>query len=145
MLYRRHECVCACVLTCVHASIVVRMRVRAYVRAREHSCACVCVRACVSAYVLASEYICLCQALSFLFFLFPFIYLFILFANVGVLEVSPNQQLLAYGADTAGEEKFQLFFKDLRTGKVCGFCTRLCVFACLRACTRSRVFAFVRM
>lgn len=33
------------------------------------------------------------------------------------LEVSPNHQLLGYGVDTVGGEKYVLHFKDIKTGK----------------------------
>jgi oligopeptidase B len=36
---------------------------------------------------------------------------------LGVLDVSPNHDLLAYATDTAGDERFTLTFKDLRTGE----------------------------
>ncbi|MBD2082140.1 S9 family peptidase [Leptolyngbya sp. FACHB-17] len=35
--------------------------------------------------------------------------------SLGVLEVSPNQQLLAYATDTTGAERYTLFFLDLTT------------------------------
>ncbi|MEW6051841.1 MAG: S9 family peptidase [Candidatus Zixiibacteriota bacterium] len=37
---------------------------------------------------------------------------------VGVLDVSPNHQMLAYAYDTAGSERLALRFKDLKTGVV---------------------------
>jgi oligopeptidase B len=36
---------------------------------------------------------------------------------IGVLEVSPNHDLLAYATDTSGDERFTLRFKDLSTRK----------------------------
>lgn len=38
------------------------------------------------------------------------------FSDLGVFEVSPNQNLLAYAIDTAGNEIYTLYFKDLTTG-----------------------------
>ncbi|MGG6264917.1 S9 family peptidase [Leptolyngbya sp. AN03gr2] len=35
--------------------------------------------------------------------------------SLGVLEVSPNQQILAYSTDTTGAERYTLFFLDLAT------------------------------
>ncbi len=34
--------------------------------------------------------------------------------NLGVFEISPDHQTLAYGIDTDGSEKYRLFFKDLQ-------------------------------
>jgi oligopeptidase B len=36
--------------------------------------------------------------------------------DVGVLELSPDEQLLAYSVDTTGEEIYRLHFRDLATG-----------------------------
>jgi oligopeptidase B len=36
---------------------------------------------------------------------------------LGVLDVSPNHDLLAYATDTSGDERFTLRFKDLTTGE----------------------------
>jgi oligopeptidase B len=38
------------------------------------------------------------------------------YLDVGVCEVSPDENLLAYSADLTGEEVFELRFRDLRTG-----------------------------
>ena len=38
------------------------------------------------------------------------------FYEVGVFDLSPNQQLLAYAADTNGSETYDLRFRDLTTG-----------------------------
>ncbi len=38
------------------------------------------------------------------------------FFSLGFAEVSPNQQLLAYGVDTDGSESYTLYIKDLKTG-----------------------------
>ncbi len=38
--------------------------------------------------------------------------------RVGVFEMSPNQNLLAYSIDTAGDESYTLFVKDLETGEL---------------------------
>ncbi len=40
------------------------------------------------------------------------------FTSVGGMTVSPNQQLLAYAWDTAGNEIYSVYVKDLATGKV---------------------------
>jgi oligopeptidase B len=40
------------------------------------------------------------------------------FSSVGGMTVSPNQQLLAYAWDTAGNEIYSIYVKDLATGKV---------------------------
>ena len=40
------------------------------------------------------------------------------FFQIGVLAVSPDQNLLAYSADTTGGEVYTVFFKDLRTGQL---------------------------
>lgn len=37
------------------------------------------------------------------------------FFNLGVFQVSPNHQILAYSIDTTGSEQYTLFFLDLRT------------------------------
>ena len=37
------------------------------------------------------------------------------FLSLGVLQVSPNHQILAYSVDTSGAEQYTLFFLDLRT------------------------------
>ncbi|BAY43596.1 oligopeptidase B [Scytonema sp. HK-05] len=37
------------------------------------------------------------------------------FLSLGVLQVSPNHQILAYSIDTSGAEEYTLFFLDLRT------------------------------
>jgi len=36
--------------------------------------------------------------------------------RIGVFEISPNHQLLAYSVDTTGSETFTLYVKDLKTG-----------------------------
>ncbi len=36
--------------------------------------------------------------------------------RIGVYEISPNHQLLAYSVDTTGSETFTLYVKDLKTG-----------------------------
>lgn len=38
--------------------------------------------------------------------------------SLGVLQVSPNHQLLAYSVDTTGAELYTLYFLDLTTGKL---------------------------
>ncbi|BAU10385.1 oligopeptidase B [Leptolyngbya sp. NIES-3755] len=38
--------------------------------------------------------------------------------SLGVLEVSPNQQILAYSTDTTGAERYTLFFLDLTTREI---------------------------
>lgn len=40
------------------------------------------------------------------------------FFQLGVYKVSPNHQLLAYSVDTAGNETFTLYVKDLMTGQL---------------------------
>ncbi|MEA2030237.1 MAG: S9 family peptidase [candidate division Zixibacteria bacterium] len=40
------------------------------------------------------------------------------FFDLGIFEVSPNHQMLAYSIDTTGNEQYVLFFKNLATGKV---------------------------
>ena len=40
------------------------------------------------------------------------------FFSLGVFDVSPDGNLLAYGVDFSGDERFTLRFKDLRTGRV---------------------------
>ncbi|MGQ0602833.1 MAG: oligopeptidase B, partial [Anaerolineales bacterium] len=40
------------------------------------------------------------------------------FCKLGVFEPSPDGRLLAYSVDYAGDERFQLNIKDLRTGKL---------------------------
>jgi oligopeptidase B len=42
------------------------------------------------------------------------------FFSVGVLEVSPNHEILAYSVDTSGAEEYTLFFLDLTTSQL--FC-----------------------
>lgn len=42
------------------------------------------------------------------------------FFSVGTLSVSPNGDLLAYGIDTLGNERYTLRFRDLRTGQELG-------------------------
>ncbi|WP_315791753.1 S9 family peptidase [Fischerella sp. JS2] len=37
------------------------------------------------------------------------------FFSIGVLQVSPNHQILAYSVDTTGSERYTLFFLDLNT------------------------------
>lgn len=37
------------------------------------------------------------------------------FFEIGVLQVSPNHQVLAYSVDTSGAERYTLYFKDLKT------------------------------
>ncbi len=37
--------------------------------------------------------------------------------GLGDFEVSPNNQILAYTTDVTGNRRYQLFFKDLRTGR----------------------------
>jgi len=38
--------------------------------------------------------------------------------QVSVFSISPNQKILAYGLDTAGDETLTLYFKDLATGQL---------------------------
>jgi len=38
--------------------------------------------------------------------------------SLGVFDVSPNHQLLAYSTDTDGSESYTIYFKDLQTGKL---------------------------
>lgn len=40
------------------------------------------------------------------------------FCELGVFEVSPNQQLLTYSVDTSGAETFTLYIKDLKSGEL---------------------------
>jgi oligopeptidase B len=40
------------------------------------------------------------------------------YCYLGVFEVSPDQNLLAYGIDTTGAESFTVYIKDLQTGQV---------------------------
>lgn len=40
------------------------------------------------------------------------------FCQVASLDISPNNQILAYGVDTIGRRMFTIHFKDLRTGKL---------------------------
>ena len=40
------------------------------------------------------------------------------FLSLGVFQVSPNHQLLAYSVDTTGDEQYTLFFLDLTTHQV---------------------------
>jgi oligopeptidase B len=40
------------------------------------------------------------------------------FFNIGVLQVSPNHQLLAYSVDTNGAERYTMFFLDLNTSQL---------------------------
>lgn len=40
------------------------------------------------------------------------------FFSVGVLQVSPNHQILAYSVDTTGAEEYTLFFLDLSTSQL---------------------------
>jgi oligopeptidase B len=40
------------------------------------------------------------------------------FWNIGVFDVSPNQDMLAYSVDTTGAEAFTLHFKNLKTDKL---------------------------
>lgn len=40
------------------------------------------------------------------------------FFSLGFADVSPNQQLLAYGVDTDGSEAYTLYIKDLKTGEL---------------------------
>ena len=40
------------------------------------------------------------------------------FMDIGVLSVSPDQELLAYSVDTTGAEAYTLHFKNLETGKL---------------------------
>ncbi len=39
------------------------------------------------------------------------------FFAIGAFDISPDGQLLAYSTDTAGDERFTMRFKDLRTGE----------------------------
>ena len=39
------------------------------------------------------------------------------FCDLGIFDVSPNQNLLAYAIDTAGNEIYTLYFKDLTSGR----------------------------
>lgn len=40
------------------------------------------------------------------------------YCEVASLDISPNNQILAYGVDTLGRRKFTIHFKDLTTGKL---------------------------
>lgn len=40
------------------------------------------------------------------------------FLDLGDLEISPNGQMMAYSLDTTGYREYELFFKDLRSGRV---------------------------
>ncbi len=40
------------------------------------------------------------------------------FCQVASLDISPDNQILAYGVDTIGRRKFTIHFKNLRTGKL---------------------------
>ncbi|GAB4317942.1 MAG: oligopeptidase B [Candidatus Zixiibacteriota bacterium] len=40
------------------------------------------------------------------------------FHDLGIFEVSPNHNLLAYGTDTSGAEEYTIYFKDLSTGEL---------------------------
>ncbi|MCB0033039.1 MAG: S9 family peptidase, partial [Anaerolineales bacterium] len=40
------------------------------------------------------------------------------YLSVGIYEISPNHQLLAYSIDTEGDEHYTIFFKDLQTGQL---------------------------
>lgn len=40
------------------------------------------------------------------------------FFNIGVLQVSPNHQLLAYSVDTSGAERYTMYFLDLNTSQL---------------------------
>jgi len=40
------------------------------------------------------------------------------FFNLGVLQVSPNHQLLAYSVDTSGAERYTMYFLDLNTSQL---------------------------
>jgi oligopeptidase B len=42
------------------------------------------------------------------------------YCYLAIFEISPNQNLLAYGIDTTGAEKHTVFFKNLVTGKILG-------------------------
>ena len=38
--------------------------------------------------------------------------------HAGIIEVSPDHQILAYGIDSTGSEQFTVYFRDLTTGEV---------------------------
>ncbi|MCE5248816.1 S9 family peptidase [bacterium] len=38
--------------------------------------------------------------------------------RIGIFKISPDHQLLAYSADTAGSETYTIYIKDLRTGRL---------------------------
>ncbi|QIR41668.1 S9 family peptidase [Tolypothrix sp. PCC 7910] len=40
------------------------------------------------------------------------------FFSLGVFDISPNHQILAYSADTSGSEQYTLFFRDLTTNQL---------------------------
>jgi oligopeptidase B len=40
------------------------------------------------------------------------------FFSIGAFDISPDGNLLAYSTDTAGDERFTMRFKDLRTGEI---------------------------
>lgn len=40
------------------------------------------------------------------------------FHDLGIFDVSPNHNLLAYGIDTSGAEEYTIYFKDLSTGRL---------------------------
>ena len=40
------------------------------------------------------------------------------FFQIGVYEISPDHNLLAYSTDTSGAEVYTVYFKDLRTGEL---------------------------
>lgn len=40
--------------------------------------------------------------------------------SLGTFEISPDHKLLAYGIDTDGSEYYDIYFKDLETGKLIG-------------------------
>lgn len=40
------------------------------------------------------------------------------YLSIGTMAISTNQNILAYSIDTSGAERYTLFFKDLKTGKL---------------------------
>lgn len=40
------------------------------------------------------------------------------FTSIGMLEISPSEELLAFSVDTAGNEDYTVMFKDLNTGEL---------------------------
>ncbi|MFN3927822.1 MAG: S9 family peptidase [Pseudanabaenaceae cyanobacterium] len=46
------------------------------------------------------------------------------FFSLGIFDISPNHQILAYSFDTDGSETFTIFFKDLATGELLSDCLK---------------------